>query len=115
MHEPPRDIPFWPDWLHDRLGPEHARTWCIASRLTERLRERGYTLAITPKRDKELQAEHAAEVREAVRRRLSRVAWDAYCGADHGRNPDMFNIVDAILADPAVAILVDHHDRRQAR
>lgn len=109
MHEPPRDIPFWPDWLHDRLGPEHAKTWVVSPRLTERLRAKGYTLAITQKRYKALEAEHAAEVREAVRRRLDwRLVQE---GVDYDRST---GLVDAILADPAIAIVVDHSYRRKA-
>jgi hypothetical protein len=104
MHEPPRDIPFYPDWLHDKLGPDHAKTWCIAARTTPRLLER-YTLVITPKRNRELQAEHAAEVRKAVRRRLIEKI-KALLSNGPGE------LVDAILADPAIAILVDHTARK---
>jgi len=113
MNQEPQDIPFYPDWLHRELPSEHHKTWCIAHRLTDRLRARGHTLAITPARNRKMQEAHAAEVRAAVRNRLIRAAIKALMRLDHEHRPHGAAIVDAILADPAIAILVDHHDRRK--
>lgn len=46
------------DWLAEKLG---TRQWVVASRLTERLRAKGYTLALSRERFSELMDEHKAE------------------------------------------------------
>jgi hypothetical protein len=50
--------PEWLDWLAGRLG---TRQWVVAPRLTDRLRSKGYTLAVSQKRYSELADEYAKE------------------------------------------------------
>lgn len=113
MHEPPQDVPFYPDYMHRELG-EHARSWVVAQRLTDRLRAAGHTLAITPKRYKAMEEAHAAEVRAAVTTRLVAEVRRAMLHGYHSQTVDAIaaRVVSAILADPAVRIATDHHDRK---
>lgn len=109
----PQDIPFYPDYFRRELPPEHHKTWCIAARLTERLRARGFTLAITPARNKAMEAAHAAEVRAAVTARLQDIARREILKGYVATTVETTarEVVAAILADPAVKILTDHSDR----
>jgi hypothetical protein len=45
----------WLDWLERRVG---TGAWCVAQRLTPRMRDKGYALAISPKRFRELETEY---------------------------------------------------------
>jgi len=103
-----QDIPFYPDYLRRELPAEHAKTWCITPRLTARLRAKGYTLAITPQHNARMRAAHAAEVREAVTGRLLDII-------EEGRelNATPAEIIAEILADPAIAIVTEHSQRRR--
>lgn len=49
--------PTFSQWLHDKLG---GAVWCIAPRLTARLKENGYTLALSQARYDALEAEYQA-------------------------------------------------------
>lgn len=103
---PPQDIAFWPDY-HDReLPPEHRKTWCIAQRLTPGLRAKGHTLAIHPATYEKMRQAWAAEVREAVKGRLIDLVSEGL-----ELNASAEEIAARILADPAVGIIVEHHDR----
>lgn len=44
----------WTDHLAATLG---TRDWCVTARLTERLRAKGYTIAITPRRYAQLRTQ----------------------------------------------------------
>jgi hypothetical protein len=46
------------DWLEQKLG---TRKWVVAERLTKRLRDKGYVLAVSQKKYRALMAEHAQE------------------------------------------------------
>lgn len=51
-------IPKFTDWLAEKLG---TRNWVVARRLTDRLRSKGYDLAVSQKRFTALQAEYLQE------------------------------------------------------
>lgn len=44
--------PDWLDWLAEQVGTHH---WCVAARLSPRLKAKGYTLALTQARYTALQ------------------------------------------------------------
>lgn len=48
----------WLRWLTAQLGTSR---WVVATRLTPRLKAKGYTVALTPKRWAALEAAYAAE------------------------------------------------------
>lgn len=47
------------DWLESKLG---SRQWVVAARLTDRLRMRGYAVAISQKRYRDLEGEYLQEL-----------------------------------------------------
>ena len=52
-------IPEWLDWLAEQVG---TRKWVVAGRLTDRLRRKGYEVAIHPKRYSALALQFGAAI-----------------------------------------------------
>ena len=50
--------PSFTDWLADKLG---LRNWVVAARLTPRLRDRGYAVAISQRKFRRLMAEYVKQ------------------------------------------------------
>lgn len=63
----------WLDWLSERLG---TRKWVIEPRLTARLKEKGYEVALSGKRYSELEVDYEREVYGAPLKSLHAAAPD---------------------------------------